>query len=81
MKEEQKTTVAAWAGTTVGGAGTVGAVSALSVSGLGATGITSGLAAVGSVVGAGMGAGLIITAAAPSEVSVAAYGLYIWLKN
>ncbi|MBC3832864.1 hypothetical protein H8K33_15245 [Undibacterium amnicola] len=69
------------AGATTGGVGAVGAVAALGVPGLGATGITSGLAAVGSVVGGGMGMGLIITAAAPVAVGAAAYGLYKWLKN
>lgn len=81
MEEEQKATVAAGAGATAGGTGAVGAVAALGVPGLGATGITSGLAAVGSVVGGGMGAGLLVTAAAPLAVGAAAYGLYKWLKD
>lgn len=81
MNDDQKATVAAGAGATAGGAGAIGAVSALGVSGLGATGITSGLAAVGAVVGGGMGAGLIITAAAPLAVGAAAYGLYKWITD
>ena len=81
MEEEQKATVAAGAGATAGGIGAVGAVAALGVPGLGATGITSGLAAVGSVVGGGMGAGLLVTATAPLAVGAAAYGLYRWLKD
>jgi hypothetical protein len=51
------------------------------VPGLGAAGVTSGLAAVGSVVGGGMVAGLAVTAAAPLAVGAAAYGLYKWLKD
>jgi len=81
MDEEQKATAAAGVGASVGGAGAVGAVAALGVPGLGATGITSGLAAVGTIVGGGMGAGLLVTAAAPVAVGAAAYGLYKWLKD
>jgi hypothetical protein len=43
---------------------------------LSATGITSGLAAIGSIVGGGMATGLVITATAPVAVGAAAYGLY-----
>ena len=39
------------------------------------------LAAIGSIVGGGMGAGLIVTAAAPVAVGAAAYGLYRWIKK
>ncbi|MBX6511284.1 hypothetical protein BTW15_27710 [Pseudomonas syringae pv. tomato] len=81
MEDEQKATAAAGAGATAGGAGAIGAVAALGVPGLGATGITSGLAAVGSIVGGGMGAGLLVTAAAPVAVGAAVYGLYKWLKD
>lgn len=81
MEEETKTTAVVGGGAVTGGTGAIGAVAALGVPGLGATGITSGLAAVGSVVGGGMGAGLIITAAAPIAVGAAAYGLYRWLKD
>ena len=81
MKEEQKATAVAGAGATAGGVGAVGAVAALGIPGLGATGITSGLATVGSIVGGGMGAGLLITAAAPLAVGVVSYVLYKWLKK
>jgi len=81
MEEEKKATVVAGAGAAAGGASAVGAVAALGIPGLGATGITSGLAAVGSVIGGGMGAGLLVTAAAPLAVGAAAYGLYKWLKD
>lgn len=63
-------------GAAAGAAGSVGAVS-----GLGAAGITSGLATVGSVVGGGMAAGLAVTAAAPVAIGAAAYGLYKWWKS
>jgi len=48
---------------------------------LSAVGITSGLATVGSVVGGGMAAGVVITAAAPLVVGAAAYGLYKWIND
>ena len=71
------TTVGAVAGT----AGTVGAIAtAGSVAGLSGAGVTSGLAAIGSVVGGGMGAGIAITVAAPAVVAASVgYGAYkIW---
>ena len=46
------------------------------VGGLGATGITSGLAAVGGVLGGGMLTGLCVVAAAPVVAGGAAYGAY-----
>ncbi|CDS47972.1 hypothetical protein [Polaromonas sp. CG9_12] len=52
-----------------------------SVAGLGAAGITSGLAAVGSLVGGGMAAGLVVTAAAPIAVGALGYGLYKGIKK
>lgn len=81
MDKEKEATAAGAAGAATGGIGAVGAVAALGVPGLGATGITSGLAAVGTIVGGGMGAGLLVTAAAPLAVGAAAYGLYKWLKD
>ena len=67
---------------------TVDSVTAVSTTGasvgLGVTGITSGLAAVGSIAGGGMVTGLAITAAAPlavGAIGAAAYGLYKWLKD
>jgi len=81
MSEERKATYAAATGATTGAAGSVGTVAALGVPGLGATGITSGLAAVGSVVGGGMATGLAITAAAPVALGAAAYGLYKWFRD
>ena len=51
-----------------------------SVAGLSGAGVTSGLAAIGSVVGGGMGAGIAITVAAPAVVAASVgYGAYkIW---
>lgn len=68
-------------GATVGAGGAIGTVAALGVPGLGATGITSGLAAVGALAGGGMATGLAITCAAPIAIGAAAYGLYKWLKD
>jgi hypothetical protein len=76
-------------GATVGGvAGAGAALTAVAVSGpvagLGAAGITSGLAAVGSMMGGGMATGLIITAAAPIVGALAigygGYRLAKWYK-
>ena len=60
MTEEEKATCAGAAGATGGVIGSVGTIAALGVPGLGAIGITSGLAAVGSVVGGGMATGLAL---------------------
>jgi hypothetical protein len=38
------------------------------------------LAAVGGVVGGGMVAGLVVTAAAPIAIGAICYGVYKWLK-
>jgi hypothetical protein len=59
----------------------VGAVATLGVPGLGATGITSGLAAVGGAVGGGMAAGLAVCVAAPVLIGGLSYGLYRWWKS
>ena len=79
--KDQNACFAGGAGGVAGAAGSVGTVAALGVPGLGMTGITSGLAAVGGVVGGGMATGLIITAAAPVAVGAACYGLYRWLAD
>ncbi len=68
-------------GAVTGAGGAIGTVAALGVPGLGATGITSGLAAIGAVAGGGMATGLAITCAAPLAVGAAAYGLYKWFKD
>lgn len=81
MTEEQEATCAGATGATGGAIGSVGAVAALGVPGLGATGITSGLAAVGSLFGGGMATGLFVTAAAPVALGAAAYGLYKWFND
>lgn len=68
-------------GTAAGTTGAVGTIAAAgSVAGLSGAGITSGLAAIGSVVGGGMSAGVAVTVAAPAVATVAiSYGAYkIW---
>jgi hypothetical protein len=65
------------AGALAGSAGGVAAVSAFGVSGLSAAGISSGLAAVGGIVGGGMAAGAITVIAAPAvAAAVAGYFAY-----
>ena len=61
-----------------GNASAVGAIAASgSIIGLSGSGITSGLAAIGALVGGGMSAGIVITVAAPAIATMAAgYGFY-----
>lgn len=81
LDDDVKAAAATGAGAVTGAAGAVGAVSTMGVAGLGATGITSGLAAVGGLVGGGMAAGLAVTAAAPLAIGAIGYGLYKWFKD
>ncbi len=81
MTEEEKATCAAAGGATGGVIGSVGTIAALGVPGLGATGITSGLATLGGVVGAGMATGLGMSIAAPVIIGAVAYGFYKWLTD
>jgi hypothetical protein len=91
-----KSVLAAGAGAATGGAGAIVAVSAAGVPGLAATGITSGLAVIGTplatastslatVLGTStistMAAGLFTVAAAPVAGCAIGYGLYKWLKD
>ncbi|MDQ1143787.1 hypothetical protein QE429_000614 [Bacillus sp. SORGH_AS 510] len=63
------------AGIGVGGAAGLGLLSILGVSGLSAAGITSGLAAAGSIVGGGMVAGIGVLAAPAVILGVGGYAL------
>lgn len=76
---------ASYAGAAAGTAGSIAAVAAVGVPGLSAVGITTGLATIGSAVGGGMAAGVVITTAAPVAAAVAlGYGFYKvvqWCKN
>lgn len=75
---------ASYVGAAAGTAGGIAAVAAAGVPGLSAAGITSGLAAVGSTVGGGMAAGIMVITAAPVVAAVAvgfgAYKLIQWIK-
>jgi hypothetical protein len=65
------------AGAVGGAAASVAAVAAVGVPGISAVGITTGLAGVGSVVGGGMAAGIVVAAAAPVAVAAAVgFGVY-----
>lgn len=66
--------VASYAGAAAGTVGSVGVVSAMgSVAGLSAPGITTGLAALGGLIGGGMGMGIAIATTAP-VITAAAVG-------
>lgn len=74
-KDDEAKAAGAGAGlSTVGGIGYVAA-------GASAAEITTALAGIGSLVGGGMVAGVVLTAAAPLAVGGACYGLYKWLKD
>ena len=71
------------------GAGAAGGSSAVGVgtfvvsqgTGTGVVVLTSGLKALGTVVGGGLGAGAVTAVAAPLAVAGAAYGLFKWLSS
>lgn len=67
--------VATAIGAAVGGSGSFMALSSLGYAGLSAPGITSGLAAAGSIVGGGMVAGIGVLAAPVAILGVTGYGL------
>ena len=77
MKDETKGVLAGGIGAATGAGSAIGAVAGAGIPGLGVTGITSGLAGVGSAIaGGGMIAGLATVAAAPLAVGALGYGLY-----
>lgn len=69
---------AALVGSGVGAAGSLAALSALGVPGLSAVGISTGLAAAGSLVGGGMVAGIGVLAA---PVAILGIGAYAFVKK
>lgn len=62
-------------GSTLGGAGSLAALSSLGVAGLSAAGITSGLATAGSIIGGGMVAGIGVLAAPITLLGLGGYAL------
>ncbi len=62
------------AGTAAGAVGSIAFVSAAGTAGLSAAGLTSGLAALGTIAGGGMAAGLTVAAALPVLGAVAVGG-------
>jgi len=68
-------------GSGVGAAGSLAALYGLGVTGLSAAGITSGLAAAGSIVGGGMVAGIGVLAAPVALLGVGAYAIAKKMKN
>lgn len=72
---------AALVGSGVGAAGSLAALSALGVPGLSAAGITSGLAAAGSLVGGGMLAGIGVLAVPIAVLGIGGYAIAKKRKN
>ncbi|MEW7932549.1 hypothetical protein [Pseudomonas aeruginosa] len=68
-------------GGVLGFASVTGVVSSLGLAGLSAAGVTSGLAALGAIVGGGMVAGLSVAAAIPIAGAAAGYGLVKGIKH
>ena len=69
-------------GSTIGGAGSLAALSSLGVAGLSAAGITSGLATAGALVGGGMLAGIGVLAAPIALLGIGGYALAnSWKKS
>lgn len=73
--------VATALGASAGGAGSLIALTYLGTTGLSAAGITSGLAAAGSIIGGGMVAGIGVLAAPVAILGVAGYALAKKHKN
>lgn len=73
-KEKISEGIGAVGGGVLGLGSVTAVVSSLGVAGLSAAGITSGLAALGAIVGGGMAAGITVAAAIPVAAAVAGYG-------
>ena len=80
-KEKFSETIGAVGGGVLGFASIAGAISVLGTAGLSAAGITSGLAALGAIVGGGMVAGVTVAAALPLGVAAAGYGVVKMVKS
>lgn len=77
FSEETKASLTGGTGGALGSGGAITLVSVMGrVAGLSAPGITSGLAALGALVGGGMATGIAIVAAVPVVAGGAAYGGY-----
>jgi len=72
---------AALAGSGIGAAASFGALYTLGSTGISATGITSGLAAAGSIVGGGMVAGIGVLAVPVAVLGIGGYALVKHKKN
>lgn len=68
-------------GAAIGGAGSFAALYGLGTVGLSAAGITSGLAAAGSIVGGGMAAGVFVLAAPVAIFAAAGVGMATYFKD
>lgn len=68
-------------GAGAGGATSFAALWALGTTGLSAAGITSALAAAGTLIGGGMVAGIFVLAAPVAIFSTAGYGVFSYIKN
>ena len=73
--------VAGALGAGIGGVGSFAALYGLGTVGVSAAGITSGLAAAGSIVGGGMVAGIFVLAAPVAVLAAGGVGVSVHLKN
>lgn len=80
-REKLSDALGAVGGGTIGFASVSGAVSVLGLAGLSAAGISSGLAALGSVIGGGMAAGVPVAAALPVAAAGIGYGAVRAVKH
>lgn len=79
-REQISEKIGAVGGGVLGFGSVTAVVSALGYAGLSGAGITSGLAALGALVGGGMAAGLTVVAGIPIAAGVAGYGLVRGVK-
>ena len=77
-REEQIGAVGGWI---LGFGGIASAISASGVAGLSAVGITSGLASIGALIGGGMVAGVVVSAAIPIAIGALGYKVVKGIKS
>ncbi|MBD0780103.1 hypothetical protein HPE56_20075 [Maribacter sp. ANRC-HE7] len=80
-KEQISEQIGAVGGGILGFGGIASAISASGVAGLSAVGITSGLASIGAIIGGGMIAGVVVSAAIPIAIGAIGYKVVKGIKT